>query len=109
MEAASRGLFRMERPMPLDQISARSAASIRRRRATLERQEAKVSTGIQLLQIECQHHTPSYKYRGDSGNYDQSADSYWIEWKCADCSKCWTTSQDYHEVRRYPNAVQVKS
>jgi hypothetical protein len=76
----------------------RSAVSIRRRRAAIERQQAETAAKLARLQIECQHATPHYRYRGDSGNC-------WIEWHCIDCGKGWTTAQDSDEVRRYPGAV----
>lgn len=34
------------------------------------------------------------KYRGNTGNYDPSADSYWVEFKCPVCGDHWTESQD---------------
>jgi hypothetical protein len=41
----------------------------------------------------CTHPTASKKYCGSSGNYDPSADAYWIEFRCPDCGKFWMTDQ----------------
>lgn len=45
------------------------------------------------LQGECTHPNVKKKYRGSSGNYDPSADSYWIEFDCPDCGKRWQEDQ----------------
>lgn len=83
--------------------------SIRTRRAALERHEAKTAAALQLLQIECPHPVPFAKYRGSSGNYDPSADSHWIEWRCPDCGKHWQTDQTREAMKMYPNAVRVRT
>lgn len=67
----------------------------------------------ELLKIsaECPHLDLTYKYNGVSGNWDKSNDQYWIDWKCHDCSKSWTTSQDnsWHLTRKvYPQSREVK-
>ena len=80
---------------------------IRRKMATLKKTQAKVTSEMQLLRMECPHNTPKYKYNGSTGNYDPSSDGYWIEWNCPDCEKHWTTDQGIDEIRRYPGAVQV--
>lgn len=50
------------------------------------------------LQLVCEHPNVTKKYRGNSGNYDPSADSYWIEWRCPDCEKAWTSDQSRANV-----------
>lgn len=48
---------------------------------------------IFTLQSECEHPHVIKEYKADVGNYDPSADSYWIDWKCPDCRKWWRTDQ----------------
>lgn len=45
------------------------------------------------LQSTCKHPAVTKKYQGSSGNYDPSADCYWIEFKCPDCGKRWMEDQ----------------
>lgn len=58
---------------------------------------------IQLLRAEvkiiqddmCGHVNFKKQYKGNTGNYDPHADSYWIEWECEDCGKMMNTEQTY--------------
>jgi hypothetical protein len=45
------------------------------------------------LQAACTHANVIHKYNGNSGNYDPTADSYWIEYACPDCEKKWQVDQ----------------
>lgn len=45
------------------------------------------------LQAECKHSNVTKKYGANTGNYDPSADCYWIDWHCPDCDKRWQTEQ----------------
>jgi len=45
------------------------------------------------IQEQCPHENCSEEYKGNSGNYDPTADSYWIEFRCADCDKFWIEEQ----------------
>ena len=45
------------------------------------------------LQMECEHENVSHEYKADTGNYSKSDDAYWIEHRCPDCAKFWTTDQ----------------
>lgn len=67
--------------------------AIRRKRASLERQEEKVEAAFASLRAQCPHHTPFMKYDGSSRNYDPSDDCFWIAWHCPDCGKRWITDQ----------------
>jgi hypothetical protein len=68
-------------------------AQIRRRKQTIEKHQWKWDTAENELQQICQHPNVEKKYRGDTGNYDRTADSYWIDFKCPDCGKKWWESQ----------------
>lgn len=48
---------------------------------------------LEQLQTVCKHPNADKKYCADTGNYDMSQDSYWIEWSCPDCGKKWDTPQ----------------
>ena len=45
------------------------------------------------LQTICPHTNSTKKYESNTGNYDPSADSYWIRYHCPDCNKHWQTDQ----------------
>jgi hypothetical protein len=60
---------------------------------SLKEQLAHVTNQIEELNSTCTHPNVDKKHRGDTGNYDPSADSYWIEYKCPDCGKFWTETQ----------------
>jgi len=45
------------------------------------------------LQTECPHQNVKKEYKGSGGNYDPSADSYWINFDCPDCGKRWQEDQ----------------
>jgi len=73
---------------------AAKVSPVRRRLEALQRQVTKATYKISELREVCPHDDLTYKYCGDTGNYDKSQDCYWIEWHCHDCSKRWTTTQD---------------
>jgi len=55
-------------------------------------------TQLKLIQEDCPHNEDiQYKYCGSKG-YDYS--NYWIDFKCNDCGKVWSTPQDW-EYRQY--------
>lgn len=68
-------------------------AQVRRRRQTIERHQLLWDTAERALQEQCTHTNVTKKYSGSTGNYDPSADSYWIDWHCPDCDKRWMTDQ----------------
>lgn len=59
---------------------------IQKKQEKWEKAEAK-------LQAVCTHPNVVEKYRGNSGNYDPTADCYWIENTCPDCGKKWNVDQ----------------
>jgi len=42
------------------------------------------------IQAKCEHLNHEKQYGSNTGNYDPTADSYWITYKCKDCAKRWT-------------------
>ena len=96
-------------PMSEHQIKLLEQLAIRTRREAIDARKVAVYKEQIDLQEECQHRGElTYKYQGSSGNYDPSNDCYWIDWECHDCGKRWTTDQNYDEVRKYPNAKELK-
>ena len=93
--------------MTVDTTDSKVARGIRKRLASLTQQAAKIYEKIKLLQAECPHITLTMRYCGDTGNYDPSADSYWIDWACPDCGQHWSTSQDREERQKYPHAIDI--
>lgn len=67
---------------------------IQRKRKSIYNKQVKLSEELYELQTLCTHTNVTKKYGGNTGNYDPSADSYWIDWNCLDCGKRWTTDQD---------------
>jgi hypothetical protein len=53
----------------------------------------KATDEIKLIQLECDHPpaTLTEKFGGNTGNYDPSADCYWVDRTCGVCCKFWTT------------------
>lgn len=68
-------------------------AQIRRRLQTIQKHQQKWDDAEKELRSLCSHPNVSKKYCGDTGNWDRSQDSYWIEYKCPDCNKFWTVDQ----------------
>lgn len=48
---------------------------------------AKLLAEIAAYQCQCEHKNATTKYGSNDGNYDPSADCYWIEVFCNDCGK----------------------
>ena len=60
----------------------------------LEEGNAIVTTQLAKLhaaQDKCAHPDPIVSHHADTGNYDPTADRYWDEFSCPDCTKKWTT------------------
>ena len=67
--------------------------TVQRRRRLLDRLQTVLRADEAKLQNECAHPAASKKYGASTGNYDPSADGYWIDWNCPDCGKHWSTDQ----------------
>lgn len=68
-------------------------AQIRRKWSTIDRKEEKLAQERATLQAECTHPNVVKKYDANTGNYDPTADSYWIDFTCPDCRKRWREDQ----------------
>jgi hypothetical protein len=68
-------------------------AQIKRRATTINNNIKKWNDALRMLQVTCTHPTATKKYGANTGNYDPSADSYWIDYTCPDCGKRWMTEQ----------------
>jgi hypothetical protein len=68
-------------------------AQVRRKLATITKNQLKWDTEETILQNLCPHPNVSKKKDGSSGNYDRSSDCYWIEFRCPDCKKFWMEDQ----------------
>lgn len=71
---------------------------VQRKRKSILDKQVRLSEELYELQTICTHPDITKKYCGDTGNYDPSQDSYWINWHCPDCDKRWTTDQDRENV-----------
>lgn len=68
-------------------------AQVRRKLKTILKHQDKWANAEIELQNHCNHVNVDKQYKGNSGNYDPTADSYWIEFKCSDCGKFWIEDQ----------------
>lgn len=66
---------------------------IRKKYESIDRREDKLARELAKLQATCNHPNLEKNYKANTGNYDRSADSYWIEFKCPDCRKRWIQEQ----------------
>jgi len=66
---------------------------IRKKWESIDRREEKLAKELAKLQAACQHPNVTKKYEGNTGNYDPTADSYWITFNCPDCRKRWSEEQ----------------
>jgi hypothetical protein len=48
---------------------------------------------LKEIQNICNHPNVSKEYKANTGNYDSSADRYWINFHCPDCDKRWQEDQ----------------
>lgn len=71
---------------------------VQRKRKSIYEKQVRLSEELYELQTTCTHPMPNKKYDGNTGNYDPSADSYWIDWDCPDCGHRWTTDQSRENV-----------
>lgn len=88
-----------------------TSAIFKSKKQELDNKQVKLFKELKILQDTCPHQDLTYKYEGSSGNWDKSDNIYWINWKCHDCGKAWSTSQDngWHIINKvYPQARQVK-
>ena len=66
---------------------------IQKRFFEIEKKQEKWELEEKKLQDLCTHPVATENHRSNTGNYDPSADSYWIEYKCPDCDKFWIKEQ----------------
>jgi len=88
-----------------------TSAIFKAKKEVLEQKYKDIVLELLNLSKECPHLDLTYKYDGSSGNWDRSADIYYIDWKCQDCGKSWVTSQDDSwdlTTKVYPHAKQIK-
>lgn len=62
---------------------------------------------IKVIQNECSHPLSARTTtpRGNTGNYDPGADSYWTEHHCGLCDRSWRTDQDWRHSATNPRGV----
>lgn len=70
-----------------------TSKQIQRKKISLRKKRDLLLDQLVELQELCQHPNVTKTYKGSTGHYDPSADSYWIDWKCPDCDKFWVTDQ----------------
>ena len=66
---------------------------IRKKWESIDRREEKLARELNKLQALCKHPNLEKKHKSNTGNYDPSADSYWIEFRCPDCRARWNEDQ----------------
>src|SRR6516165_11138876 len=53
----------------------------------------------QIQENFCNHPELVGEYKANTGNWDRSDDSYWVEYKCPNCDKYWTEDQSEASYR----------
>ena len=76
------------------EINQKVANIVRRKYKSITDKIDNLRSQLVDLQTVCPHTDVTKKFCGDTGNYDPSADLYWIDWYCPDCGKRWRTDQD---------------
>jgi len=66
---------------------------IETKRKRIEQKIEKLYQELKHIQLNCPHTNLKKQYSSDTGNYDRSADSYWIDCHCQDCNLTWRTEQ----------------
>jgi len=66
---------------------------IRKKYESIDRREEKLARELSKLQALCTHPNLEKTHKSNTGNYDPSADSYWIEYRCPDCRARWNEDQ----------------
>ena len=66
---------------------------IRKKWESIDRREEKLASELNKLQALCKHPNLEKTHKSNTGNYDPSADSYWIEFRCPDCRARWNEDQ----------------
>ncbi len=59
----------------------------------IEQKITKLYNDIKDLQEVCPHDNLQGKFGANTGNYDRSNDSYWVDFVCQDCKKRWSEDQ----------------
>jgi hypothetical protein len=78
---------------PVRMSANMTPSQVKRKRITIQNKMNTLNEQMAELKTMCQHPNVDKKYRANTGNYDPSADSYWIDWNCQDCGKRWMTDQ----------------
>lgn len=58
-----------------------------------------------FIQDNCPHENLVGTYKSDTGNWDRSNDSYWINFHCNICDKFWTEDQSDLQYDRIKGRV----
>jgi hypothetical protein len=86
--------------------------TIREKRKALELIARNAHDALAVLQSQCEHKGDlTYQYQGGGSGWDKSSDDYWMAWRCYECGKRWSTSQqNAYELtaKVHPNAKQVR-
>ena len=72
----------------------------------------KLRSKIIKIQSKCLHDRGEYSYGSNTGNYDPSCDSYWVDFKCHDCleTMMYYSDSDSNDdnYRKYSNDSKYK-
>lgn len=66
---------------------------IRKQAELIDKKEELLFRKRVKLQSICGHISLHKKFQLSTGNYDPTADCYWIDYYCPDCAKRWTEEQ----------------
>jgi len=67
----------------------------------IKNMQEKLTSELQQLQASCPHENKQGEYKGDTGNWSSSDDSYWIDARCLDCGKTWIIDSVTNKLEYY--------
>lgn len=75
------------------QYFAQKKSKVRTAVSELDARIAELTQQKWVLQAKCRHRNAVAEYRGDTGNWCEADDRYWIDFHCYDCGHRWQEDQ----------------
>jgi len=75
-------------------------ATVKQQMDKMLKQMDKLYAKQELLKSQCTHEGLLGEYGANTGNYCSSDNSYWVNFKCPQCDKCWREDQDKQQYKQ---------
>lgn len=79
--------------------------TIKERVERINTMRSRLTQELLVIQAECTHPNKTGRYGGNTGNYDPSADCYWITCHCPDCNTGWTIYDDEAGYKQFDGRI----